>query len=1099
MDNKFIYNIAETRIISAKPQSNIIKRTALLNKIDENLHKSLILIYAPAGYGKTTLIQDFIATKRLKFAWVQIHSEMNDFYTFFTYLVYSLKKTNPDFGSITLDLINDYRNRLQFSKNKGRIITDIATAFINEFYKSFTEDLFIVLDKMRFIQNSEWLNPAFKIIFDTIPGNMHFIITSRQVPDINIALLQAKRNICKINAGNLSFTRDEMNELLWQTYGIKCSPKDIEILNMVTGGWITGIHLILQDYGKEFGKNNLEKLIITENIFDYFTEDIFNALSADVKDFLLNTSLLETFSAKQCDEIFSTGNSKKIIDELIRKNVFIRQEPVTAPGSGQVYSYQVLFKSFLENKLSASRSSGEIKRLYSVIADHFNEHKETDNAVKYLILSGRIKEAAEIMKLNFRDYFDSGRFDMLWYWINNTDEKLVLSDPFLLFYKSLMVRLYKGSYDEFVPLIEKALASAQKAGSKELLVRCYLSKFRHLIITGSSGEAIKGIRKILRGELSPENKAKFEYLAAFGYFQNAEYDSSIKSLDSAQKALQESHSGTLKIHVDICNLYGHIYLIRGEFAKSVIYYEQVIKQDAPLTVRFEAYCNLILLYAQSGRFERSKFYIDKVKEITDRISTPNYMLSYLSACQSFCFELGDYHACIKILEEINTLAAQVNHKYYIFLSYSLLGDCYYYLDKLSVSEDYYDLAFKFVNEENEHEKVQYALTKALLLKKSTMDPSLLEVLLEAYNYYSLHKFTYSKTQAALHLADYFAKTGDNENSIKYLKESLDAGESREYNSFLQRELLEMRYLFDLAIANNISKKYIKTLIEDVKVNIISKHVSAEGLERAAELTETLNDIKLVTFGKDEIRARGRLIDDKEWSKKKFKMIFIYLLLTPKMQVSKDVVIDLFFGDTQIESAENIFYQSVSRIRSLVKINDVKFSTGKTGKKNNPVYSILLYEDKSLKINPDSAVYADCLELENIYRSTGRHNDGEAKLQAMKKGVNLYTGEFLEGNYETWIEELRSKYKSYFTGISEELIKMLYRSNDFSEALLYSENLLKYDRYNLEAMEFSIKSYNRLDKLNIAREKLEHFKKEYSKEFGEPLPSSFSEKISRFSA
>ncbi|HJY63838.1 MAG TPA: hypothetical protein VJ455_06760 [Ignavibacteria bacterium] len=1085
-------NIIETRIIPSKVQNGIISRKKLIKKLEDNINKSLIIICAPAGYGKTTLIQEYLEINKKNTCWLHVHDEMTDFYTFITYLTLCVNKLNKQFGSILLNIIEDYRKKEAQGLNRKKIITDVSSIFLNEIYKNFGDDIIIAIDELGYIEKTDWLNLTFQEIFKNIPDNLHFIITSRQKPDINTAALEAKRKIVKIDESELEFSTDEIFELIEKVYLLKCSQKGVNLLNTLTGGWITGLHLILQSHDKDFPDNNLEKLIITENIFNYFTEDIFDSLGNEIKDFLLNTAMLDSFSAGLCDGLLHKKNSLKIINELISKNIFIREEPFSDQNSEKFFRYQSLFKNYLESKLKELKNEKDIRRLYKKIAEYYLSINDNDRAVSFFLKSDNRETAYSIIKKSFQEYFDSGKFGILWKWLEIAGEENITRDPYLLFYKALMLRFYKGKPAETVSYIDMALKLAIKQNDQGLIIKCYITKFRNMINAGKIDEVIKNIKSISNDKIKKENNSKLFLLLALSYFLNSDYDNSIKWLDESLSYFEDS-SG--KINVDIYNLYGHIYLIQGEYSKSAIYYEQVARQSARITDKFEACCNLILLYSQSGKFDKAKNLINKVKDISDNIPIPIYRISYLSACQSFSFELGDFYECIKLLNEINGLAFEINHKYYIYLSYSLLGDCYYYLNNLQQAEDYYDLAFKYINENNSYEKLQYSVTKALLIKKSTMDPSLNNILLDAYEYYSKNKFVYDKTQTTMHLADYYLKTGNHISALKYLTEAITACDNKEYNSFCQREIFDIRYLFDFAIANNIGKDYIKMQAANIQDKSDIMNFSEEGKERAAELNKTLPDISLNAFGKGEICVRGEIIDDKLWVKKKFKHIFIYMLLSPRKQVSKDRILDLFFGDTQIEAADNIFHQAVSKIRNLIKIKNVQLVNSRKGSANIELLtSLILYEEKALKLNPDMMFKIDCLELEEIYKSIRKSDDFAGKVKLLEKGVNLFTGEFLESNYETWIEELRTKYKSYFIAISEVLVKTLYGDNNFDDTIYYAENLMKHDRFNLLALEYLFMSLQKLGKIKLAKSKLELMNIQYEKEHGEYLPRKFIEKI-----
>jgi two-component SAPR family response regulator len=390
--------------------------------------------------------------------------------------------------------------------------------------------------------------------------------------------------------------------------------------------------------------------------------------------------------------------------------------------------------------------------------------------------------------------------------------------------------------------------------------------------------------------------------------------------------------------------------------------------------------------------------------------------------------------------------------------------------------------------------------KAELLKKDGPAHGIESVLHEAYDYYDSNKLVYTKTQTAFHLADYYFKTKNLQTSLKYLTEAINTSHEKEYVSFLQRVFEDFRYLFDFAIANNIRKDFIKILISSLLTKKNTDWISDESRKRFENLNSKIFDIKLKTFGKGEISIRNIQIDESEWTKKKWKTIFIYLLLSPQNELTKDKIIDLFFTDTPLESADNIFHQLVSKFRNLIKIEQLSEQRGKTGKqKKSPsgpalTPALVTYEDKHLKINRDINIYIDSNEFESLYKISSVEKDTDRRARYFKEAIAIYGGDFLDGNYETWAEELRVKYKNYFISMSEDLTVILFDEKKYSEALNFCEKLLKYDPLNLIAFEHLIKSYENQDKHTMARECYANLIKKYESEYGEKLPSSFTSKI-----
>jgi LuxR family transcriptional regulator, maltose regulon positive regulatory protein len=1097
-------SIVHTRLLQKSLPSGIIERKALFSQLSENSGKSLILICAPAGYGKTTLVQDFISKKALKFSWLHVHSDMNNFYSFVTYLTHSLQKLDQGFGKNTLALLEDYRERFNPIKNLSRVINDIITVFTNEFISVFKDDVTLVIDDLGNIGNSEWQTKCFNMLFENIPPNMHIIITSRQVPVFNLSVLKAKRNILSLGSQDLSFSLEETEELLKSNYDVSTSENEIKALRNNLGGWITGIHLVIQSSGNEFPKLRLDKTIIMEDVYNYFTEDIFNNLDEEIQSFLLLTSILDSFSPELCDYVFNRDNSRQIIDDLLNKNIFIYINMDLARQGQPSYSYHLLFRKFLNSKLKDKISQQEMKDFFGKAAAFYSEWKDYLRVINYSLEAGETQTALKLIEKNFQDYFDSGKFENVWRWFEDIGDEIISGNAQLMYYKSLMLRFYKGDMEGALSYLDKVITLSENGKNNELLIRSVISKSRILISSGRINDAIRNISKVSGEKYKGESTSKLNFMSAFAFYQNGDYDKAITMLDKAVEDIEHSEEtkDLVNTKLDVFNMYGHIYLIRGDYSKSIAYYEQVVKKSKRVIDKYETYCNLILLNAQSGKFEKALEYLEEAKSITETISIPIFRITYLLAHQSVKFEFGDYEGSISSLEEINRIAVNINHKYYIFLSYSLIGDSYYYLNKLSKAEEYYDLAFKYVNDESRLEKIQYSFTKALLIKKESPVDSLEEVLTETYEYYTENKFTYNKTQSAFHLADYFFKRKNYKTSLVYLTEALNISREKEYSSFLQRDFSDLRYLYDFAIANNIQKDFIKSIMYSMLSKKDTKWISGTARKRFADINENNYDVKLKAFGKGEVIIRGRLIDESFWSKKKWKIIFIYLLLSPKKELTKDKIIDVFYPDTPIESAENIFHQMVSKFRNIAKTasGEEKPAGGKTkGKKESEssqlLPSLIIYEDKLLKINPDFLFYIDADDFEQAYKKVSTARSKEKKLELLMEAADIYTGDFLEGNYETWSEELRTKYQSYFISISEELAKKLFELKEYEDVLEYSEKLIKYDPLNLTAYEYVIKSYEALNKLKQAREKYTRLIKAYEQEYGEKLPGSFTSKIS----
>lgn len=1109
-------NIMKSRLYPPKMAGEYIKRENLQKRLIGGLRNNLILICAPAGYGKTTLVNNVISATDVEYSWLNVHTDMNNYYTFVTYLVHSIRIKDPGFGKLLLTLVKEYRERINISQNQEKVVKEITEAFINELNETFgktvgkNEGFILIIDDLGNIAGAEWIKQFFNTIFENISPYIRFIITSRSVPDFNLSVLTAKRNVLRIESNELGFSAAETGKLLKEIYNIAADRADINTLTENLNGWVTGLHLIIQSYGKSFSDLRLDKIVILDDVFNYFTEDIFNGLDSRAQDFLIKTCLLDSFSAELCDDLMPGINSTELINNLLKQNIFIFE--ITDPGNPnnevKYYSYQRLFRSFLVEKAKISISTEESSRIFNKASDHFLAAGDYDRAIKCSLRSGNIEISAAMIKRHYRTFFTPENFDILWEWLEITNEETLAARPFLLYLRSNLQAVYKGDIENSNISLEKVFSQINNSGDPELFTGCCVLKARNLIRLGSISEVIEFLTSSVLQVKDENGRIKLLFLTAYAHYQNSDYERSLSLLDESSDIIDDSliDQEIKETVLDIYNLYGNIHLIRGDYAKSIAYYEYALKNDEKIFDRFEAFCNLVLLNSQCGKFSKATEYLAKAGNLAEKVKIPIFRIGLMLAKQGLLFEYGDYEGNIKVLEEINSISFKINHKYYIFLSYSLIGDSYYCLSRYSKAEEYFDLAFKYLNDKNRLEQVQYMVSKALLVKKTEPDiPKVCgEVLLEAYEFYKENHFTYNMAQAAFHLADYYFSKNEQINATRYLKECLSISSEKEYTSYLEKELPLSRSLFDFAEMNDLSTEFIG-LLKDSFINKKEEHwTSNECKKRITKEIFEFYDIRAELFGKPAIYFRGELSEESEWSKKKWKLIFIDMLISRRKELTKDRIIDSYYPDTSPESADNIFHQMISKFRSLTK--NINFGAGtetkpgtkkiKGHKKDSArTFQFITYEDKTLKLNRNLLIYTDNSQFEKNLRDSLALTDDSEKISMLKKAIKLYKGDFMEGHYETWVEELRSKYHSQFASASEELIKLLYVKGDFEGTLYYAENLLKHDKLNFRSYVYIINSHAKKNEFNLAKEIYALLEKKYSSEFGEELPKSIIKEIS----
>ena len=1107
--------VIKTHITPKKLTENIVSRQRLQKKFSDNASKNIILVTAPAGYGKTTAVLEYFAFSGKPYAWFHMPEDISGFSGFINYIIHSLKFLNPDFGEKTLELTASFEDSRLFSGDEQNSVKSVIGTFVNEFISGFPDDVFMVLDDLHNLKNPDWLNIAFNSLIDIFPQNLHLIITTRAVPDFNLARLNAKRKLLKLESRDLNFSHDETGELLKDIYDISFKQSDINLLDKKIEGWITGLHLILQAYGGDFGKITAKSGAADENIFDFFAEDIFNGLNQNTRDFLLSTSMLDTFTPGMCDEILEIKNSNETIDNLKKKNLFIESvETVKSDGSIiTVFSYHNLFREFLQAKLQ--KEGIDITALAEKIFSYYEKSGNVTSAIEFTFRANNFNKAAELLKRNFDTLYKQGVYELLWKWIELFPEDVFSSDTELLFFKGRLVRFFKNDLAASQKIFEEV---SGKSGSRDELRIFAKSEISGILsLLGKPEEALSLLKEIYELEKTPGLQVQVIALLAKGYYRMGPkyYDKMINHLNEAEEICKKYD---IRENIsEIYSLYGKVFLNKGDFSKSLHYFENIISIENNLVKKFHTLNDIVLLYAWTGNYTKAKEYIEKSSGLFGKFNVPLFERDLSRFNALLKFESGDYEDAVDLFSYLISYDKKSRFIAFLPFYYLMICESYQLLNNKEKAKEYFSLAEQSSDPNDKSLKIEFEYYSALLMKMDSENPKIEKTLLSTIKHYESYNSVYNKTQIQFHLSDYYFKTGNPKTALEYLKESLDTASEKQYNSFLCQHFLQKRYLFDFALSENIRKDYITHLYNLVRERNSLEWLSDKRKQRLTAENINLCDIYLSTFGGAEILVRGTLITEEKWIRKKSKLLLVYLLINQGIKIQKDKVLGLFFSELSSVSAENVFHQALSNIRNVLKPVSgfaVK-SESKLPKKPkaikpaakkepgipdispadiSPAY--ISYEDKILQMNPGYDYKVDVIEFNKLTAAVkSPESADEVKEISAKKAVELYKGEFLPGYYDDWIEELRTVLEQKYIDICGILIEILLKKRDFDDAVIYSEKLLQADKLHEEGFLGVITSYKESGNLTMAKKKFRQLIKNYDEEYGEKPPKDLMNRIS----
>ncbi|MFZ0544391.1 MAG: LuxR C-terminal-related transcriptional regulator [Candidatus Promineifilaceae bacterium] len=342
----------KTKLFIPSLRSSLVPRPQLIARLNKEQSYKLILLSAPAGYGKTTLVTEWIDQIRANVAlcWLSLDEDDSDLQQFFNYLAAAIRPL-PDSQSSLLQLLQSPQTLP--AKN-------LMAAFVNDVTPVSTSFL-LVLDDYHAIESAE-IEQAVAFLLDNMPPQMRLVITSRADPGFPISRLRARDKLIELRADDLRFTEAEAAQFLQQNMNLTLSSAQIAALENRTEGWIAGLQMAALSMQKRDDVTGFIDSFTGSHrfIMDYLLEEVLNQQPAEVQAFLLQTAVLTRLNADLCHAVVGIGAdaSQQILEQLYSHNIFL----TALDDERRWYRYHHLFADLLQQRLFQSdRSSSGVE------------------------------------------------------------------------------------------------------------------------------------------------------------------------------------------------------------------------------------------------------------------------------------------------------------------------------------------------------------------------------------------------------------------------------------------------------------------------------------------------------------------------------------------------------------------------------------------------------------------------------------------------------------------------------------------------------------------------------------------------------------------
>lgn len=376
--------ILATKLYTPLPRPSLVRRARLIHRLNAGTHGKLTLISAPAGFGKTTLIAEWINSSDLQVAWLSLDVGDNDSVRFLTYLIAALQTIEPE---IAVGLLNVLESPQQPP------IDSLLTPLLNEL-AMIQQDFVVVLDDYHVLDSIE-IDAALAFLIANQPPQMQLVITTREDPRLPLARLRARGQLTELRAAELRFTPDEAAAFLNSAMGLSLAPEDIAALEQRTEGWIAGLQLAaISMQGQGDHRRFIESFTGSHHfVLDYLIEEVLSHQPPRVQDFLLKTSVLDRFCGPLCDAVLQASDDAQATLESIRQaNLFL----IPLDNERCWYRYHHLFGDLLRKRLGQLTDVDTID--LHIRASEWYETKGFEiEAFQHAAAAGDIKRAEQLI------------------------------------------------------------------------------------------------------------------------------------------------------------------------------------------------------------------------------------------------------------------------------------------------------------------------------------------------------------------------------------------------------------------------------------------------------------------------------------------------------------------------------------------------------------------------------------------------------------------------------------------------------------------------------------------------------------------------------
>ena len=658
--------LLQTKLYMPPTRPDWVARPRLLASLEPTPQTKLILVSAPAGYGKTTLVTGWLRQLHragaAQICWLSLDEDDRDPQQFFRYLAAAVRSL-PDVQSQLPQLLQS---------NQSLPSRTMMKAFIHDVVPVLSPFV-LIFDDYHAVDSAE-VDGALAALLDLMPPQMTLVLTSRSDPGFPLSRLRARRELIEVRADDLRFTQGEAAQFLRQTMNLVLLPDQIAALEQRTEGWIVGLQMAALSMQNRAGRD-LDDFVhgfagSHHFVLDYLIEEALQQQPEQIRDFLFSTSILDRLCAPLCDAVTGAANSQAVLEALERDNLFL----VPLDDQRMWYRYHHLFAEMLRAHARTVQLD-ERRALHRRAGEWHARHGSPADTIRHFLAAGDAAQAAAQAELAWRAMDRSYQSGIWLGWVKALPDAIVRVRPVLSvqFAWALLDSGDMEAADARLQDAERQLAMRDHpADSPDEMVVVSQTELRSLPITLANARAylaqalgdVPGTVRYARQALDlPFDDDYFgrglsALLLGFAHWASGELEDARRAVARAVDDMWTV--GNIPFAISFTSYLADILLAQGTLHAAIRIYEQALtRTDAlgarPVPETAVLHLGLSELYHELGETEAAASHLLRSEERGELMAFPPWYRHWSRTHARFKVAQGDRAGAIDILDEAKRL------------------------------------------------------------------------------------------------------------------------------------------------------------------------------------------------------------------------------------------------------------------------------------------------------------------------------------------------------------------------------------------------------------------------------------------------------------